>query len=816
MTLQVARAASAPLIAPAEIALLTGVTSWTTAALPAAGLRPMVLSDGPIGVRGVDEDDRPSAQLPSPSALAATWDRKLLGELGLLLGREARRKDVDIVLAPVVNLQRTPFGGRHFEMFSEDPLLTGVLATSMITATQSLGVAMCVKHFLGNESETDRTTYLARMDERAMREVYLAPFQRAVEAGVWTVMAAYNGVDDGVEAAPATEHGRLLTSLLKAEWGFDGVVISDWLATKSTVPSAVGGLDLVMPGPGGPWGAALEEAVEAGSVPAAIVKDKVDRVVRLGRRVGAVTGHEAPATGWTEPDSTSTRTLLRRVVAASSVVLRNEGVLPLGRDVRRVAVIGPNAVEPFVQGGGSASVTAVLQSSPIDALRDALPRAEITLHRGSPSRRHAHPIDPHLVTTPSGEPGYLLTFFDVDGREIEPSRVVAADETWNRDAPDGAVRARIRANVHLAAGAHVVEVGVSGSHVIRFDGEVVSESTREADHDVILDSSANNPDGPVRRFEQAEDRVVRIAAVQQVVDAGAYGRFVRFVLRHDCDSVATSSELQDALDAAADAEVAIVVVGTNEESESEGWDRTSLGLPGFQDDLVRRVAAVNPNTVVVVNAGAPVVLPWLDEVAAVLWWWLPGQEAGTGLAAALLGETEPSGRLPWTLPASEEDVPVRDVVPKHGTIDYIEGLHVGYRQWDRDGRTPARPFGFGLGYGAWRYDELVISGDITGCTARVTVTNIGSRTARETVQLYLEAPESTIERPARWLAGFAGLAVPPGETGVVEIEIERRAFEIWDPAGATWALPKTLYRLHAGHDSRDLRRSVVVPPLQTS
>ncbi|HEY3558682.1 MAG TPA: glycoside hydrolase family 3 C-terminal domain-containing protein [Kribbella sp.] len=798
-----------------RIALLTGASSWTLHPLPERGLRPLVLSDGPIGVRGVDEDTRPSAQLPTPTALAATWDLDLITRLGALIAGEARRKAVDVVLSPVVNLQRTPYGGRHFEAFSEDPLLTGAIAAQFIRSVQSYGVAVCAKHFVGNETETERTTYLARIPERALREVYLAPFERAVrDAGVWTVMAAYNRVDDGRLAAPATEHTRLINEVLKGEWGFDGVVVSDWLATNSTVESAAAGLDLVMPGPGGPWAEALEAAVSEGLVPAAVIDDKVERIVQLGIRVGAV-GPESSATVDEDlPTKDSTRALLREAVARSIVVLRNDGLLPLSsRDLTSVALIGPNAVDPFVQGGGSAFVTAPYVVTPEQALREALPDALITTVRGTSGRAHARPIDPRLVTTPDGTPGYSITYLDESGNPLGAPRVVPAGEGWNRESPADATAARVQAVVTLdSPGTHRIEVGVSGQHTVSYDGTVVSESADWADHNVILDSSANHPGGPTGTFVVDEaPRLVTVESEQQIVDAGAYGRFVRFVLRHDKPELTPDDELEQAVAAAAAADVAIVVVGTNEETESEGWDRQDLDLPGRQNELVERVIQANPRTVVVVNAGAPVILPWLERAQAVVWWWLPGQEAGNGLADALLGVTEPSGRLPWTLPGAEADVPVSSTTPVDGVVDYAEGIHVGHRSWERLGRTPAREFGFGLGYGEWYYDRLEIIGTPDNLVAQVAVRNTGPREARETVQLYLEAPDSPVERPVRWLAGFAVADIPAASSRTVRIPIERRALEVWNVEQHRWEIPGGRYVFRAGRSSRDLRLSESVP-----
>ena len=793
-----------------RVQLLTGATSWTLHPLASAGLRPIVFSDGPIGVRGTDDDPTFSAQLPSPSAVAATWDRVLVTRLGVLTAHEAMRKNVDVVLAPVVNLQRTPVGGRHFESFSEDPLLTGTIATTLIVAAQGEGIGMCVKHFIGNESETDRTEYVSRIPERALREVYLAPFELAVKAGVWVVMAAYNQIDNGIMSAPSTEHGSLILDLLKGEWNYDGVVVSDWLAATTTFESAIGGLDLIMPGPQGPWGDALVELVGSGLVPDSVIDDKVARLLRLGQRVGAIGESQRGAVDADLPIAALTRGLLRETVARSTVVLSNDGTLPLQADrLLKVALMGPNLIEPFIQGGGSASVTPPYLSRVDDAIRAAVPEAVVTTHNGVSGRRHAHPVDPAIVFTPSGQPGYEIALFDHAGVPVGVPAVVAGDEAWNRQVPRSARTARVRAVLRLRGeGAHRVEVGTSGAHRIRFDDVEVSASDVIADHDVILDSSVNNPDGPAATFvvePGSTQRDVAVDAELQVIDAGGYGTLVRFALRHDENVVDDESEIADAVDAARAANVAIVVVGTNEETESEGWDRPNLELPGRQNELVRRVIEANPRTIVVVNAGAPAILPWLDDAAAVLWWWLPGQEAGNGLADAIFGITEPSGHLPWTLPARESDVPVPNGLPVDGVVDYTEGIDVGYRGWDRDHLVPAREFGFGLGYSTWQYESLRSTGGTAHQAVEVVVTNTGARPARETVQLYLEAETVTTDRPVRWLAGFDTVDVGPGETVTLDVPLARRSFEVWDIETQRWNLPPGNYRIRAGRSSRDLR-----------
>ena len=375
-----------------KVRLLTGADAWSLYAIDAVGLRSMVVSDGPSGVRGRRFDPgKPSSSLPCPVALGATWDERLVTEVARALGEEARSRGVDVLLAPTVNIVRTPLSGRGFECFSEDPVLTARLAVAYVRGVQESGVGATAKHYVANDSETDRRTYDARISEQVLRELYLAPFEACVfEADVAMVMAAYNSVNGHTMTANAT----LLRDLLKDEWGFQGVVVSDWSATRTTGPTALAGLDLVMPGPRGPWGDQLVMAVRDGTVPEVVVDDKVSRLLRLARRVGALNGvleidlpdgadghHPEPMTAtptFIDP------TLLRDVTSRSFVLLRNQGeLLPLRpSDVRRVALIGPNAIEPQTQGGGSVRVLPVVRPGLADSLLTLGEFDAVDVHQG--------------------------------------------------------------------------------------------------------------------------------------------------------------------------------------------------------------------------------------------------------------------------------------------------------------------------------------------------------------------------------------------------------------------------------------------------
>lgn len=787
-----------------KVRLLTGRTPWRLHDLPDIGLRGMVMSDGPVGVRGTGE--RPgetSVLFPSPTTLAAAWDDDLAVELGRAFAAEARAHGVDVVLAPQVNIQRTPVGGRHFECYSEDPLLTARIGAGVVRGLQSEGVAACVKHYIANDAETDRTSVVSRLDRRTLREVYLAPFEAAVAAGAWSIMAAYNQVDVGTGAQTMTAHRELVVGLLKDELGFDGVVVSDWEATRTTVPTALGGLDLVMPGPLGPWRDRLLAAVASGEVPEDVVDDKVARLLLLARRVGALDLPPVPLAY-----DGDLRELARRVATRGTVVLKAEDPVWDRPAPATIALIGANAVTPHVLGGGSCTVVPEHVVSPAEGLAARFHAAELTVLRGGDSRRHPPALDADRIVD-----GVRLTFLDAAGDVLGTQHRPAFDGSLGA-LPEDVDAVEIALRVALAEpGRHRLEVGTVGGHAVTIDGRLAGTSTQRCGVEVVLDSSINVPPGVGLDVEVTEPRTVEIVARHLVVRAEGYGNLVRAALRHRLPGPSVEDEIAEAVEAARTADLAVVVVGTNEEVESEGWDRTGLGLPGRQDELVERVLAANPRAVVVVNAGSPVLLPWLERAGTVLWTWFPGQEAGHALAAVLAGDVEATGRLPWTLPAAAADVPVPDALPVAGVVTYTDGVDVGYRGWERSGAEPAAPFGHGLGWTTWSYDEVAkpswtTAGDLV---VAVHVTNTGDRPGRETVQVYLEPPAGDPDRPVRWLAGYATVEVAPGAGARVEVTLERRRFEVWDEGAGAWHRPAGPMTVRVGRSVRDLRLAVPVP-----
>ena len=791
--------------------LLTGKTHWRTYARPSIRLHEIVVSDGPTGIRGEELDTGESSiSLPSPTAVAATWDRDLARQAGCVHAIEARRHGTHVILAPVVNLQRTPVAGRHFEYQSEDPVLTGDIAVAIIDGIQGQGIGACVKHFVCNDSETLRTQYLARIDERTLREVYLAPFERAtIAAHAWSVMASYNRVDDGVEAAPAVAHHRLLTQVLKDEWGYDGLVVSDWTATKTTVEPAVGGLDLVMPGPAGPWSSGqLQRAVEDGLVSESHINDKVLRLLLLARRVGALKGgprRPQPAPGWADDD------LIRTLAARAVVVLADaDGSLPVTAP-SSIALIGPNAVDTFVQGGGSALVNPAHTYTAEQAFREAFPRATVTVMAGAHARLRPPLAAAATLRDPiAGRKGIHVEALADDGQ-------VLAEKTWTepdifrRDAlPAGTSSVRLTTDIRLRkAGEHLVGAGAPGAFGVIVNGEEIAAPGEPITSDeVFLQSQHRNV--PFAVTTVAGGSTARVVVQAQAFGGDNWGSFVRAVVLHNPPERPAAESIAEAAALAASVTLPVVIVGTNEAVESEGYDRLSLDLPGDQNALVEAVLAVRPDAVIVINAGSPVLLPWLDRARTVLWTWFPGQEGGRPIADVLCGRTEPSGRLPWTLPARWQDVPVPDARPAGPdlVVDYREGVDVGYRGWLRLGRVPARPFGYGLGWTTWQYDDAYAEAHENGADVVVTVTNTGLRYGHETVQVYLSGPGDG--RPVRWLAGFAGTDIDSGDSAVVVVHLPRRVFEVWDTADHCWRWPSGRYTVDVGHDLADIRASLTL------
>jgi beta-glucosidase len=802
-----------------QIGLLAGQDTWTIKPIPGVGLGALKMSDGPNGIRGVDfVGGAPSLLFPSGTALASTWDPALVQEIGRALGQEAHSKGAHVHLAPTVNLHRGPLGGRNFECFSEDPYLTARMAVAYVSGVQSQGVASCIKHFVANDYEYERFTMSSEVEPRVLRELYLRPFEAAVqEAGTWSIMSAYNKLG----GTWCGEHPWLLTELLRDEWGWDGAVVSDWGGTHTTAEALLAGLDVEMPGPSAHRGEKLSKALADGLVGRDDIARSAGRVLRLAHRTGVF---DAPAGEVEETfdDDPARTALVRRAAAESIVLLRNQPVgagpvlpLPVG-SLRRLAVIGPNAAEVHALGGGSARVRPPYLTSPLQGLTEALPGVEILHEAGSPPATVAAALERTRMMVPegteaAGAEGLLLCFYR--GRELAgaplQSRVVRRSNLmWLAGRPplpgvdpdDWSASAELVYRPRVE-GVHQLHIRGGGHIRVLIDGKVAYQG----------DEVAERPTVPLR-LDLDGQRVIRVEIIPPTPMPFLLGCDIRMEEPSDPARPAQAAAL------AASADAAVIVVGLDGDIETEGRDRTNFALPAVQESLIRAVVAANPRTVVVVNSGSPVGMDWADEVPAVVQLWCAGQEAGRALADVLTGAAEAAGRLPTTLARRLEDTPAYAVWPgqapglEPGRAPYREGLHIGYRHYHRHGIEPRYWFGHGLSYTSFSYGGIEISGGgADGLVVRTTVTNTGERRGAEVVQVYLRRPGSALERPERALAGFLKVWLDPGETGDVVIPVAGRELLHWDGDGdGGWRREPGDVEVLVGSSSADIHGQAVV------
>ncbi|GIE94969.1 beta-glucosidase family protein [Paractinoplanes rishiriensis] len=743
---------------PAKVRLLTGASAFTLHPEPAVGLAEMRFSDGPTGVRGLKfSGGRVVSLFPNATLLASAWDEQVAYEVGRLLAEEAAAQQIHVVLGPTINLHRSALGGRLFEAYSEDPLLTGRLAAAYVRGLQDLGIAACLKHLVANESETDRNTMDSVVDEATLRELYLLPFEMATDA--WSMMAAYNDVN----GVAATEQHHVINEIVKDSWDYPGLIMSDWFATRTAASAANGGLDLVMPGPDGPWGDALVAAVRAGEVDESTIDDHLSRLLLLARRTGALGTPRTWPDDLPAPDSAQRREQLTRLAATGITVLRNEGdALPLARTTR-VALIGRHALETIDMGGGSAQVNPPYQVSVATGLADLLGDT-VTVTDGVEVR--TRPVPPRFLTE------VRATLYDADGKELEQrscpqgTTMIGMDDDFEETVRAVHLTGRIGVTGALELGG----LGV-GSWTVKVGSQTATYSQRLEGGGFGIEALAP----PVRtdRFDATAGDLIE-ATVEVTGSMGLYGLVGSTAPR------TTVEVIDEAVRAAAAAEVAVVVVGLTEEQETESVDKSTLRLPGAQDALVEAVAGAARHTVVVVNAATPVLMPWLSRVDAVLWAGLPGQEGGHAVAAALLGDIEPAGRLVTTFPAADGAAPAWSVTPVEGKLAYSEGTFIGYRgHFAGRAAEPAFWLGHGLGYGKWEYAEARLdSGAVV-----VRVTNVGERASREVVQVYWRP--AARDEPVR-LVGWAGVTVAAGDSAEVTVHPDERLWRSWDTAAGTW------------------------------
>jgi beta-glucosidase len=755
--------------------LTAGQDLWSTAPVGRVGIPSWGLTDGPNGARGKvlpGAAGTPAVCVPCGSALGATWDPGLVEEVAVLLGEETRAKGCRVLLAPTVNIVRSPLAGRNFECFSEDPLLSGRLAAAFVRGVQAQGVITTVKHFAGNEAETNRFTDDSIIGERALREIYMPPFEMAVrDGGALGVMTAYNRLNGRFCAEQAD-----LIGILRDEWGFDGFVVTDWYAAGSTAASVSAGVDLEMPGPGRFFGPRLAAAVRAGEVDEAAVDAQVRRLLSAFERVGAL--GDVDDLGEHGDDRPEHRAVCRRAAADGTVLLRNEGVLPWDpAGVARLAVIGPNAARAQIMGGGSAAVNVHYRTTPLEAISAAFGAAEVVYARGADLPEARWWIGPLTVE--------LSVAGEVRLRRTQPdSRVIFLGP------PVPGVREfafRATATITPAeSGAHRLSLVQAGAARVLVDGVVVLDGVG------LPPSKGTGLWGFGSEEVSATVELVAGRPAEVVIEFNSAGAELLTGVEVECRPPPSPDLLAAAVAAASAADAAVVVVGTTDTMEAEDHDRLDLRLPAGQDELISAVIAANPNTVIVVNAGAPVAMDWAADARCVLQSWFGGQEMAGALAEVLCGAAEPGGRLPVTVPVRVEHTPAFGNFPgEGGRTVYGEGVLVGYR-WYEARHLPTRfPFGHGLSYTTFEIGPPELSATEIGAgdavTLTVRITNTGTRPGTEVVQCYVAPLDRHVLRPPKELKGFAKVRLGPAEATAVTMTLDARAFAHWQPSYPDWA-----------------------------
>lgn len=790
-----------------QVSLLSGADFWTTTAVPRLKVPKIKVTDGPNGARGAGSlvGGVKSACFPCAISIGSSFDPALARAIGKALAEEAKSKSARVLLAPTVNIHRSGLNGRNFECYSEDPHLTAELAVGYIEGVQGEGVAATIKHFVGNESEIERFTISSDIGERALREIYFPPFEAAVKrAGVRAVMSSYNRLNGTF----TSDHAWLLTQVLRVEWGFEGIVMSDWFGSHSTVDSIEAGLDLEMPGPTRDRGEKLVAAVKNGEADAAKVKESARRMLDLIRWTGAFTDpdiHEEVA-----DDRAEHRVLIRRAGAEGTVLLKNSGVLPLSRsDCGTLAILGPNSADARIMGGGSAQINAHYSVSPLEGIKKALAGANTIFHaKGVANNR--------LVRLFRGT--VHIDYFDsldLSGPTVFSEDVDMSERFWmdsiSKSFDITAFSARLRFSYTPEAdGEHVFGLVSAGRSRLRVGGEELIENwdswTRGQNYFTA------GSDERQSKVELKAGIPVEIVAEFRSPKHGDGGINLN-AIRIGVEQPLGDAEFEEAVKRAETCDVAIIFAGREGEWDTEGNDLPDLNLPGRQNELIARVAAVNKKTIVVLQTGGPIEMPWLDDVAAVMQCWYPGQEAGNSLADVLFGFSEPGGRLPQTYPKSLRDnSAITDdplVYPgKDGHVDYREGIFVGYRHHDTHNVPTLFPFGHGLSYTTFAWGRPKISSDTIGDAGiKVTfnVTNTGKRPGSDVVQLYVRPVDPKVERPEKELRAFRKIRLGAGEAKQVELCLTIRDLCRFDEEAGCFVADAGEYEAVVAASAEDIR-----------
>lgn len=781
-----------------KVSLVHANSKFTIPAVERLGIHEMTMSDGPHGVRyEIARDswepawhtDDQVTYLPTLTMVAASWNPEMARLHGDVLGSEARQRGKDVILGPGVNLARLPLYGRNFEYLGEDPFLAARLVVPEIEAIQANDVSATVKHFALNTQELNRHGVDARPDERTLREVYLPAFEAAVkQAGVHAVMGAYNKFF----GTNANQSKTLVSDILKGEWGFDGILMTDWGVDINTYDAAMNGLDIEMGTNADSYddyffGKPLREMVEQGKVPESVLDDKVRRILRVQLTIGMMDKHRLSGTRNTEEHQRAVRTIASEGV----VLLKNDGLLPFNRStVKKILVMGPNAAKKQALSGGSSEVPALYEITPLQGLRNkAGDNIEITVMRAR-QEGELLPIPAEYVTSHhwEGIPAWFVKFYSEKARQRQVGFMMAPGPAHRVNTKWGPAHLTMTGAVSPNQnGEHTLIVEAAGEFKLNVDGETVMQGDS-------VDSAEYR-------------RKISLEAGREYALELEYDGLGHFTLGWEAPDDIFRSDAEY-LAAAREADAVIYVGGLDHDYDREGHDRDNMKLPYHQDEVIAKLLEANKKTVVLLVAGSAVEMPWADQAGAIVWGWYGGMEAGNVFADVLFGDINPSGKMPITLPRALEDTaPI--ALNDHGpdVNRYPEGVFIGYRWFERQGLEPLFPFGHGLSYTRFTYSDLQIKpGEANGSwTVTATITNSGDRAGAEVAQLYLRDLEASVERPAKELRGFEKVFLEPGASRTVTLHLNERDLSFWDVNSHGWLAEPGEFEVMLGASVEDIR-----------
>jgi len=774
---------------------LLGGTGFATKPIERLGIPELRMSDGPLGVRW-----EKSTAFPSGICMASTWDTALINKVGKSIGEELKGHGRDVILGPCVNIARIPMGGRNFESFGEDPYLDSRMAVSYIKGVQSEGVAATVKHYAVNNQEFNRMFIDVKIGERALHEIYLPAFKAAVkEANVLCVMAAYNKVNGEY----CSENTYLLNNVLKDNWKFDGLVMSDWGAVHSSIPTAQNGLDLEMPDGKYLNSKTLTEPINSGEVDIKTINDKIKRILTVMFKLGLFDHQYSPNS---DLINTKEHQKIAYKAAVEGIVLlkNNNNALPLNlKTLKSIAVIGPNAAIARTGGGGSSMVTPVYSVSPLGALKNKLPKnIKINFAEGLKLNGDSNPINAKYFYQPGNNEklsGLKAEYFNNINLEGKPA-VTKIDKQVNFDWGGGSPfpnfpedNFSVRWTGKLKApdtGEFIIDVSSDDGTRLYINDKLVIDDWN--DHAFLSNTYKTH-------FEKGKLYNIKLEYYEHTG-----GAIVKLGWRKPNDEL-----IKDAVDAAKNSDAALVFAGTSSNIESEGFDRDNLNLPDSQDEFIQKIAGANKNTIVVITSGSPVLMSnWLDKVNAVVETWFGGDEIGNAVADVLTGKYNPSGKLPITFPKKWEDCSAYDSYHKQDSIsNYSDGIFVGYRYFDKENIEPLFPFGYGLSYTQFSFNNMKVMTSGDNFIVTFDIKNTGNIKGAEVPQLYIHDMNPIIEKAPKELKRFSRVTIEPGETKNVEFKLTKNDFKYYDSSNHNWTVNPGDYEILVGSSSRDIKLS---------